>query len=304
MKILVLGAGGIGGYFGARLAAAGQDVTFLVRPARAERLAEHGLVVRSPLGDCILPKIHFVTKAEQSADLILLACKAYDLASAMEAITPAVGPGSLILPLLNGLRHMDDLDAHFGQDRVLGGSCHIGVTLNEAGEILHLNSLQRFILGARTPHQQAEAAHAALLPGGFGPVLSPDITQTMWDKFAFLTAYAGITCLMRASIGAIAATRNGAAIALALFDECAAVAKASGHPLGQDFADSSRAMMTDVKSSGTASMLRDLQHGARTEHEHILGDMLNRAEKLAVATPVLKIAHAHLQAYCILTQAP
>ena len=297
MKILVLGAGGVGGYFGARLAAAGCNVTFLVRPGRAAKLADHGLTVRSPMGDCSVPDVRFVTQAESPADLIILSCKAYDLASAMDSIAPAVGSASLILPLLNGLCHLDDLDARFGKSKVLGGACHIGVTMNEAGDILHLNKLHRFLLGSRSPGQNAEAVHQALLPGGFNPTLIPDITLSMWEKFAFLTSYAGITCLMRASIGAIAATDNGSDIALALFEECVATAAASGFTLEEGYLQSSRDMLTDPASTGTASMLRDMRNGGRTEHEHILGDMLHRAKSLGISAPVLTIAHAHMQAY-------
>jgi len=302
MRILVLGAGGVGGYFGARLAAGGCDITFLVRPGRAAKLKANGLTVKSPLGDVAIPDVRFVTQAEAPADLIILSCKAYDLGSAMDTIAPAVGPGTLILPLLNGLRHLDDLDARFGKDKVLGGTCHIGVTMAETGEILHLNKLHRFLLGARSPAQAVEAVYQALLPGGFALTLSPDITQDMWGKFAFLTSFAGITCLMRANIGAIAASDNGTVIALALFEECLSVARASGFIAGEAYMETSLGMLTDPTSSGTASMLRDLQAGGRTEHEHILGDMLHRAKSLGVAAPVLTIAHAHLQAYAAMCE--
>ena len=300
MRILVLGAGGVGGYFGARLAAGGCDVTFLVRSGRAAKLKANGLTVQSPLGGISLPDVRFITQAEAPVDLIILSCKAYDLGSAMDTIAPAVGPGTLILPLLNGLRHLDDLDARFGKDKVLGGACHIGVTMTETGEILHLNKLHRFLFGARSPNQAVEAVYQALLLGGFDLTLSPDITLAMWEKFAFLSAYAGITCLMRATIGANASTDNGAAIALALFEECLATARASGFTPGEDYLESSRGMLIDPSSSGTASMLRDMLAGGRTEHEHIFGDMLHRAQSLGVAAPVLTIAHAHMQAYAVM----
>lgn len=297
MKILVLGAGGVGGYFGARLAQSGGDVTFLVRDRRAGQLAAHGLVLRSPLGDLTLPGVRFVTKAAETADLIILSCKAYDLASAMEAISPAVGPGTLILPLLNGLGHLEQLDARFSREKVMGGTCHISVTMNANGDIIHMDPMVRFFHGRRSESQKAEAVQNVLLAGGFAPVLSEDIAQTMWDKFAFLAAYAGITCLMRASIGTIAATDNGAALALALFEECRTVAQASGHALAEDYTASARSIITEPGSPGTSSMLRDLLAGARTEHEHILGDMLRRARENNIPAPVLTIAHAHMQAY-------
>jgi 2-dehydropantoate 2-reductase len=298
MRILVLGAGGIGGYFGARLAAGGGDITFLVRPRRAAELARHGLVVRSPRGDLSL-SVHATTAATEAFDLVLLACKAYDLDAAADAIAQAVGEGTTILPLLNGLRHFDALDARFGSHRVLGGLCHIGVTLTEGGEIEHLNALDRLSMGWRQDAQRADAerAHAALQAGGFSLQLSPVIDQEMWEKFAFLAAYAGITCLMRATIGSIASADDGPALAVELFEECAAVAAAAGHAPRPAFAAESRRILTDPASSGTASMLRDVRRHARTEEDHILGDMLRRARQAGLAAPILRVARAHLQAY-------
>ena len=204
MRILVLGAGAIGGYFGARLAAAGVDVTFLVRPARAEILRRNGIVVESPLGDIRQP-VAVTTQAAEPFDAVLLTCKAYDLASAIAAIAPAVGPQTLILPMLNGLKHLDDLDARFGAPRVLGGLCQISSMLTEAGEIRHLNRMQRIILGARSPEQAEPCAalHKEVSRGGFEPVLSPNILQDMWEKWVFLATLAGMTCLMRAPVGPI-----------------------------------------------------------------------------------------------------
>ena len=304
MRILVLGAGGVGGYFGGRLAAAGVDVTFLVRARRAAELAQNGLVLNSPLGDLRMP-VKAVARAEQLFDLIILSCKAYDLEEAMEAIAPAVGPDALLLPLLNGLRHLDALDARFSERRVLGGCCHIGAALTESGEIAHLNRIARFIFGPRMQEQQqaCAAVQAALSQGGFAPELSPDIMRDMWEKFAFLAGYAGITCLMRASIGAVAATDDGAAIASELLEECSAVAAASGYALRPEFLAKSHAMMTERNSPGTSSMLRDMLRGGATEQDHILGDMRARASALEIPTPILRVARAHMQAYEVMRRA-
>ena len=298
MRILVLGAGGTGGYFGARVAAAGGDVTFLVRPARAEQLARSGLVVKSPLGNLSLP-VRAITTASEPFDLILLACKAYDLDSAIDAIAPAVGPASFIVPLLNGVQHLDVLDRRFGAGRVLGGSCYIGVTMNAAGEIEHLNKLHKLTLGARSSEQAAGAqrAYEALLPGGFALVLSELIEQELWEKYVFLATYAALTCLMRAHIGAVARTPEGPAIARELLSECVAIATAAGHrPRDFVIADTEKSV-TDAASTGTASMLRDLQQGRRTEHEHILGDLWRRGRDARVAAPILRLALTQLQAY-------
>ena len=298
MRVLVLGAGGIGGFFGGRIAAAGVDVTFLVRRARAEQLSRDGLIVVSPLGDFRLP-VKTALEVNRPFDLILLACKAFDLRSATASIAPAVGASTVIIPLLNGLRHLSSLDGDFPSAQVLGGLCHIGVTLTPEGRIEHLNKLQHFSLGPRSAQQRlaAEAAHQVVARGGFSPVLSESITQDMWEKFVFLTAYAGITCLMRAPVGVIAGSRFGTSIATELLEECAAVATASGYAPRPNFLADSRETLTDRQSKGTSSMLRDIQRGARTEHDHILGDMLGRASLLSVATPVLRIADTALRAY-------
>lgn len=298
LRLLVLGAGGIGGYFGARLAAAGVDVTFLVRPQRAETLKRNGLVVLSPLGDVRMP-VSTLTKAQDTFDAVLLACKAVDLVSAMDATAPAVGRDTLVLPLLNGLRHMDILDRRFGAGHVLGGLCHIGVTLTPAGEVRHLNRLQHLALGPRRPEQQVSCAalQAALTHGGFEPRLSTEIEQEMWDKFVLLATYAGMTCMMRVPIGVIMSAEDGEAIMLEMLDECAAVATASGHRPGPVFLHETRAMLTQRGSTGAASMLRDIEARRRTEGEHVIGDMLVRARMAGLKTPLLRVAHAHVQAY-------
>jgi len=298
MRILILGAGGVGGYFGARLAAAGVDVRFLVRPARAASLDRAGLVVFSPLGDLRQP-VTVLTAATAPVDAVLLTCKAYDLAPAIEAIAPAVGAETVILPMLNGLRHYDALEARFSPRRVLGGLCHLGVTQTPAGEIRHLSPLQRFVLGPRWP-EQAEACgrlHQTLSRGGFEPRLSPEIRLETWEKFVLLATYAGMTCLMRAPVGRIMRADEGEALMLEMLAECVAVATGAGYPPRADFLAETRAMLTEPGSPGSASMLRDIERGGRTEGEHILGDMLARARAGGGAAPLLRLAHAHLQVY-------
>lgn len=298
MRLLVLGAGAIGGYFGGRLAASGADVTFLVRPARAERLRADGLRITSPCGDLALA-VKTTTEATESFDAVLLSCKAYDLPSAMEAVAQAVGASTVVIPLLNGLRHLDDLDARFGAERVAGGLVQMPGTLKPDGSIVHFSTLQRFAYGARLP-AQADVC-AALLPvlerGGFDVTLSPDIAQAMWEKFAFITAFAGLTCLMRASVGAIMTAGDGRSIAEGFVAECAAVAGSAGHAPSESALAETRATLTAAGSTGTASMLRDLEAGARTEHEHIIGDMLARGRAAGLGLPLLTVALAHMQAY-------
>ncbi len=306
MRILVLGAGGTGGYFGGRLAQAGVDVTFLVRPARAAQLDSEGLVIRSPLGDASFPVAHVTADAlpalaaEQPFDLVILSCKAYDLDSAIEAIAPAVSSRTTVLPILNGLRHYAALDARFGRDAVLGGLCFIIATKAADGAVLHLAPAAKLTFGERdTPGNSARvlALAAACVQAGVDHVASDAIGQEQWIKYTFLTTLAAATCLMRADVGTIVATDDGAEIVRGLYAECLAVAGAAGEPIPEKAQAVALAATTQEGSALKASMLRDLEAGQQVEAEQIVGDMLVRARAAGQAAPLLAVAYAHLQAY-------
>ncbi len=297
MRILILGAGGIGGYFGARLIEAGSDVSFLLRPARAALLAERGLRVFGARGD-FSRTVRAITEVDAHYDLVIVSCKAYDLDAAIASIRPAVGVSTRVLPLLNGLRHLDALDAAFGAERVLGGLCHISVTLEDDGAIRQFGALERLTFGSRDPGQPVPAAIGAALRA-LGPhvIESGDVIGAMWDKFAFIATLAGITCLMRGAIGGIVATAEGAALVRRLHSECAEVAARSGHALPAAAIEAALGILTAAGSPLKASMLRDLERGARTECEHIAGDLRARATGFAIDTPLLAAALAHLRVY-------
>jgi len=300
MRILVLGAGGIGGYFGARIHAAGGDVTFLVRPVRAAQLRESGLKVSSPFGDLqVAPVVLTQDALNEPFDVIILSCKAYDLASAMDAIAPAVGDGSVILPLLNGVRHIDALIERFGAAHVLGGVAVISVMLAPDGEIRHLNKMHRLVAGSLTvpPSPWLHALLPLLSGSGIEFALSDNVEQAMWDKIVFLSTLAGATCLMRASIGDILTTVGGESFITGLLTESALTAAAGGHAVSDTQLETYRKQLTEAGSGLMASMLRDVERGAETEAEHILGDLIGRAQTKNIATPLLRIAYSHLQAY-------
>jgi 2-dehydropantoate 2-reductase len=297
MRILVLGAGALGGYFGGRLAAAGADVTFLVRPARRAALHERGLVIDSPLGDLRLP-VRTVTAATLAGrfDLILLTVKSYDLDTAIAAIDPAVGPDSAILPLLNGMLHLDRLEAAFGPAPVLGGVAAIAATLTPAGVIRHLNRSAVLICGERSGmlSERVRAIAAAFAAAGVAVTASGAILSDMWEKFVMITALAGMTCLMRGSVGEIMAAADGESLMHELIAECERVAGASGHPPRPRPRAQYRALLTERGSDFSASMRRDLEAGRRTEYDAILGDMLRRARAHGLAAPLLTTAFCHL----------
>ena len=302
MKILVLGAGAVGGYFGGRLAQAGADVTFLVRPKRAELLAKSGLRISSKAGGdlTLAPKCVVAAEVKPDYDVVLFTAKAYDLPSAIDAIAPAVvGGRGNVLPLLNGMVHLDLLDARFGREHVLGGVAYIASTLAPDGEIKHLNDFHRVAFGPRHAAQNAVCEVFAAASAGAKSDFKRmgTIEQAMWDKWVLLATLAGITCLMRAPVGDIVATGLGEKITLALLDECTVVAQAEGFATPEAVRANYRSMLTQKGSSFTASMLRDVESGGQAEGDHILGAMLALARKHGRAAPLLEIAATHLEVY-------
>ncbi len=299
MRILVVGAGAVGGYFGGRLAEAGCDVTFLVRTRRAAQLAETGLVIKSCFGDTTLkPKTIGAEKLNEFYDMVLLSCKAYDLESALDSIAPAVGPQTVILPILNGMRHLERLDARFGSDKVLGGLCQIVATLDATGAILHMNDSHLIVFGERNGVRspRVETIAALMAAAKFSSRASETIMHDMWEKWVFLATLAGITCLMRASLGDIAAA-DGSWISLELFEECCAIAEHAGYAASSKFINRINGMLKSKESTMTASMLRDIERGGPVEVDHIIGDLLQRAPGNGKPYSLLKIVHAHLKAY-------
>jgi 2-dehydropantoate 2-reductase len=301
MRVLVVGAGAVGGYFGGRLLQAGRDVTFLVRPRRAAELAKTGLIIKSPLGDFAQPAPPTILAEDvrQSFGLVLLSCKAYDLAAAMDSFGAAVGPETLILPLLNGMRHLDLLDERFGRSRVLGGQCVIAATLDAQRAVVHLNGTHALSFGEREGGISDRIRPAADILGnaGFDARLSDHIVQEMWDKWVFLATLASVTCLMRASIGDIMASPGGEELILSFLEECRAIADAEGHAPQAPFLEQARVALTTTGSPITASMLRDVEGNAPVEADHIVGDLLRRGSAQVKRKSMLATAYTHLKAY-------
>jgi 2-dehydropantoate 2-reductase len=301
MRILVVGAGAIGGYFGGRLLQAGRDVTFLVRPRRAAELAAAGLVIRSPNGDVTLksPPTVQADKLTEKFDVVLLSCKAFDLDEAVNSFAPAVGPQTAIIPLLNGMLHLDVLDGKFGSERVLGGLCTIAVTLNEQREVVHLQPMQSFTFGERDGKMsgRVRAIAEVMESGKFGSVASEHVIQDMWEKWVFLASLAASTCLMRAAVGHILAAPGGKDFILGVLDECSAVASAEGYAPRAPFLERTRGMLTAEGSPMNASMFRDIKAGAAVEADHVIGDLIKRGDAAKVPVPRLRTPYTHLKAY-------
>jgi 2-dehydropantoate 2-reductase len=300
MRYLVVGAGALGGYFGGRLLEAGCDVTFLLRPARAKALQASGLVVKSRFGDLALPAPPFVLAdgIASTFDVVVVACKAYDLAETMTSFAPAVGPATAILPLLNGMRHLDALAGRFGAERVLGGLCLISATLDGAGAVQHLNDLHGLVFGELdgTASPRVEAIQRDFASAKFDGRASTQILLEMWEKWVFIASAAGITCLMRATVGDIVAG-GGATFALALLDECRAIAAANGFAPRAASLERAHAMLSAAGSPISASMLKDIERGGAVEADHLLGDLIGRAASAPPGVSMLRVAYAHLKAY-------
>jgi 2-dehydropantoate 2-reductase len=300
MRILVLGAGAIGGYYGGRLAEGGADVAFLVRPKRAQRLAERGLVVKSALGD-IERKVKTVLDGElrEPVDIVLLSCKAYDLDSAVEAIAPAMGPHSAVLPLLNGMNHMAVLSGRFGAARVLGGACGIGVTLDAAGVVHHVAPMEWLTFGEVSGERTARCDVLAenFARAKINATLNDNIIQAMWDKFVTFASLATASTLTRANIGEILTAPLGEWLMQEALGECVRVATADGHPPTPDAVERTRKMLATRGSVFTASMQRDLVAGGATEGDHIIGDLVRRGEKRGLDVRLLRTALANLQVH-------
>jgi 2-dehydropantoate 2-reductase len=280
---------------------AGRDVTFLVRPGRAAELANAGLVIKSPNGDVTLknPPAVQADKLDGKFDIVLLSCKAFDLDDAIKSFAPAVGPQTSIIPLLNGMLHLDVLDEKFGRERVLGGLCTIAVTLNDEREVVQLQPMQSLTFGERDGRMsdRVRAIADMMASGRFGSVARENILQDMWEKWVFLASLAASTCLMRASVGHILAAPGGRDFILGMLDECSAVAEAEGYAPRAPFLERTRGMLTMEGSPMTASMFRDIKAGAAVEADHVIGDLVARGDASKVPVPRLRTAYTHLKAY-------
>jgi 2-dehydropantoate 2-reductase len=300
MEILVIGAGAVGGYFGGRLAQANRDVTFLVRAKRAEELKTKGLQIVSPYGDLTLhPKTITASQISRPYDLILFGVKSYALPAAIHDFAPAVGPETMILPTLNGMRHIDLLIARFGEHAVLGGVCLVATELDQEDRIHQLADFQKLIYGEidgrTTPRLQK--LDETLRGAGFDAVLSNHILDDMWQKWVQLAALGAITCLLRGNIGEIASIPGGAALALSALRECSGIAAACGHPQSQAFLERQAAVLTAEGSQLASSMYRDLKKGAPVEVDTILGDLLEHGRTHGLTTPILEAAFVSLSIY-------
>lgn len=298
--MLVVGAGSIGGLFGGRLAQAGRDVTFLVHAGRAEQLRRDGLQIVSPLGDAtVRPKLLGSKDIHDAFDVVFLSVKAYSLESAIADFAPAVSDRTMILPVLNGMKHMDTLAAHFGARAVIGGACRAATVLDKQGRIVQLTQLQDLTYGEMdgADSERVSRLHEFMQGGGFDARISRSIALEMWQKWAWLASLGGVTCLMRGNTGEIEAARGGSEFLTAFLNEVVSIIEALGTPLGEAFIAATLEALLKPGAPATSSLYRDLQEGNRIEADQILGDLVQRGAKAGVRAPLVSAAYAQLCVY-------
>ncbi|MGN6128284.1 MAG: ketopantoate reductase family protein [Humibacter sp.] len=301
MRVLVIGAGAVGGYFGARLAQAGLDVTFLLRPERADQVREHGLVIRAVGGEQIRTSPAVVTTdgIDQPFDVILLAVKGTALDAAIADIAPTVGPSSVVLPVLNGIRHLDVLREWFGPERILGGVCLVATERGADGTITQIAPGATLVFGELDGSitDRARALVALFAPAEFDSALSETIEQDMWEKWFFMAAGGAATVLLGGVAGEITAVPNGRSLVQGIIEETSAVIEDRGYPIRPAALKRVSGALLSEGSPFTTSMYRDLVAGRSTEVEPILGDLIDRMQSRGVPVPLLEAATVRLRVH-------
>ncbi|MBL0387742.1 ketopantoate reductase family protein [Tumebacillus sp. ITR2] len=303
MRFLVVGAGAVGGYFGGRLVQKGEDVTFLVRPGRRSQLEKTGLVIESLHGDWASDvKTLVAGEKAEPFDVVLLSVKAYHMEQIVEELRPYVSEQTLVMPLLNGYQHFEDLWAAFGQERVLGGVCFISTTLDAEGRIVHTSPRHDVTFGEWSGGRSARVEKVLEHMSGaeFNVVLSENAQRDVWHKYIFIAVMSGITSLFRSSIGPIMADSHGHATCKRLLAEIVEITKAAGAPASEDVEELTYKGILNTPAPMKASMLLDLEKGLSVETDHIHGYLLSLAEKHGRSTaefPVLQAVHGVLRVY-------
>jgi 2-dehydropantoate 2-reductase len=299
MRILILGAGAVGGYFGGRLVEKGEDVTFLVRPKRKQQLNENGLVTHSTHGDFSAP-VQTLSPGDHAEpfDLIILGVKAYHLEQALPSLTPYVGENTAILPLLNGITHLQVLKETFGEEKVLGGLCFIETTLNEKGEIEQYSSAHDLVFGeldgTDSPRVKRILSH---LSGTRAKVRTSDhILREMWNKYIFISTFSGITSLMKSSIGPILDAPYGKEVTRRLLSEIVTIAKTQQSDLDEKIEEKVFAILQQIEPTMKSSMLRDTEKGHAVEADHLQGSLIQMAPE-GMDLPMLKTVYNALKVY-------
>ncbi|MBD9551793.1 ketopantoate reductase family protein [Pantoea sp. PNT01] len=300
MRILMAGAGATGGYFGARLIQAGQDVTFLVRERRYQQLQTHGLVLQTLQGtEKFQPQLIQASTLKSHYDLIIVTVKSFALDQVMDDIAPAVGPETLIMPILNGMRHIATLQQRFGEDKVIGGLCKINATLGDQGEVIQMTPLHQLLYGALDGNNDArlQRVDAALRDCRVDTLFSDNIMDELWEKWLLLSTLGAVCCLARGNTQQILTSRGGEALLQGVFTEILSVITAEGYQPRPAVTARIFELLNNPATPMTSSMYRDLTQGSDIEADQVIGDLLLRAKRNGLATPLLNAVDVNLQVY-------
>lgn len=289
MRIAVMAAGAVGGYFGARLAQAGHEVAFVARGRQLEALRAHGLRVESPLGDMHLPNVEATDEPAKigTVDLVLFSVKLWDTLEAAEAIKPLLGADTAVASFQNGVVKDDILRQALGGGHVIGGVCYIAATIAEPGVIRHSGTIQKLVFGeyGGSLSPRVGQFRDACADSGIDAEISDQIERAIWEKFVFLVGVSGTTCLARSPIGPIRGHPRSRAFLHDVMEEVVQVARAQAVPLPADYADERLAFTDTLPATMTSSMHHDLENGNRLEVAWLSGDVVERGARLGVPTP-------------------
>ncbi|MGB2993102.1 MAG: ketopantoate reductase family protein [Paenisporosarcina sp.] len=300
MKILVVGAGAIGGYFGGRLAEKGEDVTFLVRENRKKQLIKTGLKIKSTYGDVELsPRLLTAGESEEKFDVVMVSTKSYQLTAAIDDIRLHLKEDGIILPLLNGISHMDELIEAFGDEVVIGGLCFIESTLDENGVIVQTSPIHQLVFGERTGKRtpRIERLKSIFEDTKAEFSLSEDINQDMWHKYLFITAMSGLTSLMESPIGPIRNLESGQRVILEFLNEISLIMKKINAPIKEDIANIQFKRINEMNEAMKSSMQRDMEKSMPLEAEHLQGYLLGKAREHNLSVPILETIYTKLALY-------
>lgn len=300
MRILVLGAGAIGGYYGGRLVEKGEDVTFLVREKRKAHLEKNGLQIQSVFGDfSFQPKLITANEEVAPNDLVMVSTKAYHLEAAIEDLKPFVGENTIILPLLNGVAHFDRLREAFGEEKVIGGLCFIETTLAEDGNVAHTSQIDRLVYGAFEKQDTERICQIEQLFQGTKAkfTLSDHIEKEIWQKYLFITTLSGVTSLMRAPIGPIRESDGGEVFIKQLFEEVETIMRKHNAPLDSDIVEKQLKMIRLANYDMKSSMQRDMEKSGSIEGKHLQGYLLDLAKAYGLDVPYLQTIYQNLMVY-------
>jgi len=303
MKIAMMGSGGIGGYFGGRMAAAGHDVTFIARGAHLNAIRANGLAIDSrELDDALVKPAQATDNPAEvgPVDCVIVGVKLGDTEDAARAIQPMLGPNTMVLSLQNGFEGDDVLSAIVGSERVIGGVAFIAASIARPGVIGHIGTLQRVVMGEHREKgggtsPRIEALHRAMLDGGITAEISDDIDRTMWEKFVFLVGLSATTTLMRTTIGPIREDPDRRRVLYDIIAEAVAVGRARGIALPENYADERMEFVDGLPFDMTSSMHHDLENGKPLEVAWLSGSVARHGEALGVTTPVNRAVFAALK---------